>query len=150
MKASNWAEEAANRFREKQAADEQRHKDAIAEQHLIKEYGARLWTELRESVSERCSSFNRAVGQEVLIWEVVQNTIFEIRKKDSRSALAGEFATNKIKIKGTISPQTPTISRDFEILLIASAGKVGIVGTGGKLHEPNELAEDLLSEFLDK
>lgn len=76
---SDWADYALERLKKQEQDKRVKDEKFVAKQKLLKAHGTPLWHEIRGIVKSSVESLNAKAGNEILTFEVTQNTELRVR-----------------------------------------------------------------------
>ena len=146
---SEWAQKAADKFREQRINKQKEKESAIEEQKLVKEQGKLLWNELRNALRDKSQQFNSAMQEKLLIFEVVQNDMLLLSRTDASMRIEGSYVESSCEVNITVRPVECHFQ--YKAQLIPGQGKVKLMDLArGHAEEPEYIAEKILNEVLGR
>jgi len=146
MADARWARRMAATFQTQAAAKTQEATRLSANAKLKREWGSKLWTDLRDTFQENARLFNFEVGEEIISSESPSPDTFILASKHAQLCLTAAYDSSQAEIHIEVAGRSVPLEVAFDY----RHGMYELRDAGGRRADPEEIAETLIAELLEK
>ena len=145
---SDWSKDAARRFAVQRKAKQAQDADAIRDQNVLAMKVAKIWADLCELFSVRCSEFNAEPGVEgILNCDTKRTQELKITRSDNAAMLRGTFDAKRQTIH-FMGPNIGKEKAEIKIEVIEGGSKMRFVDNLQRSLDPQDIVDISLTDLL--
>jgi len=145
---SDWSKDAARRFATQQTAKQTQNANAIRDQNLLAVKVAKIWADLCELFTARCSEFNAEPGVEgILHCDTRRTQELKITRSDNAAMLRGTFDPKRHTIH-FMGPNIGKEKAEIKIEAIEGGSRFRLVDNLQRGLDPQDIVDISLTDLL--
>ena len=145
---SDWSKDAARRFAVQRKAKQAQDADAIRDQNVLAMKVAKIWADLCELFSVRCSEFNAEPDVEgILICDTKRAQELKITRSDNAAMLRGTFDAKRNSIH-FMGPNIGKEKAEIKIEVMEGGSKFRFVDNLQRRLDPQDIVDISLTDLL--